>query len=192
MKVEIEIEASQMGETVVELFNSITAEEKKQIAIDIMSDFLKNPYKRGAEENREKALTDILENGTSWDKKTLSELGSRDEMLKHSLVTNKAEKMPNVKGQMIENVTDAVKKHLLEHVDIMVKSDPEVQEILKVTMEVIKKDLPKYMHDAMMAWFCSHMDMVASSASTALMQSTNAMNFASTVQQRLDQNIGGY
>ena len=94
MEIKLNIEASQMGETVVDLFNSISAKEKKTIAKQIMKSWLEEPYQIETNAHRAEALKQIMA-GSSWDIAELKNL-SEEKQLMHYKVTQKIKENPGV------------------------------------------------------------------------------------------------
>lgn len=174
MKVEVNLEGTQVAGTIDEMFKAMTPEQKGELTKSITAEFFKGlydiPAHRAAfleEKFKEKKAKDeySYRNITS-----VAELQKKEEYRFKEL--NDGYETPQVK--LIREVT----KDVIQGVKYQVTKDLETDETFKkIVVEVgahIKENMAAWVHDSMVAYFMQHMSNMSQGISQALMKSNNA------------------
>lgn len=179
MKVEMTIDASNIGETIVDMFQNLTTEQKESIALSVLEQWLKEPDEIHKTSLHRKAIEHARERN-SWSKEKPDSYFEQTGEYKDYLRKN-----PTPKEAMIRKITTEVIDYHSRKIGKMIQTDPEIQAIMQQTFETIKANFPKIVNDAMIAWFCSNMQTMADGIGQALFQSSGT---AKMVQQIIDNN----
>jgi hypothetical protein len=170
MKVELQIDGSQMGETIQQVFNNLTKEQQLELARNTMLEWLKSPidferqlYERQALEEVKKSRSGGFYNNNS-DAEIMNGYEFREKM----------RTFKSTKEKMIAEITEATIRHYKETVSELVAKDEQIQAMLAVVKEELKNAFPKMVQDAMMIWFASKMDSIA----TALIDENHSRGIA--------------
>lgn len=182
MKVELQIDAANMGETVVDMFKNLPAEKREELATKVLHDWLREPYEV------EKLTADraALEYARARNSGYHGSANKTDEDLRGGYEYREFyAKHKSSRQLMIEEITKATIEHHKKAVVEQIKADPQMNAVLTETIASIKENFPKYVHDAMIAWFASHLQSMGSGISQALMQSSAAENQVKQIAQRV-------
>jgi len=179
MKVELNIDASNIGETIIDMFTKLTEEQKETIALTVLSDWLKSPELIEKSALHREALE--YARPRRWN----AEL-SEAKLMETSEYKYYLKDKPTTKTLMIHKITSEVIKYHEKAIGDMIRSDPEMDRIMKETMVTIKENFPKIVNDAMIAWFCSNMQTMAQGVGTALHQSQSASQMVQQLTDRIN------
>jgi len=178
LKVELNIDAGNIGETVIEMFQNLTTEQKEAISLKVLQDWLAEPDTIHRQALHTLAIAHARERGY-YRSSTEQELVKSDEYVKFMRDNATA------KTRMIQEITRATIAHQKEVIERHIKTDPEMNRIMSATLETIKENFPKTVNDAMIAWFCGNMSTMANGVQQAMRQSENAMSVVELIQNRL-------
>lgn len=187
MKVELNIETSQLGDTIIDVFKNFTKKEKKEMAEKVLMKWLTEPYEIERSIKIADAIKKIKDKGDT--------IYSGGIYKKPSLLTDEqiadtnecSREMENFKSSrdiMIEEITSEAIKHYKKIIPEKIENDKQLEKVMKATTGVIKEDFPKFVHDAMIAWFAHNMSSMANGINTALQQSSNAEAMAKGIAER--------
>lgn len=186
MKVELEIPAEHLGETVVDLFKSLGDDSKKHIAEKVMAGFLEGGRFTEMELAgfRQQAIADVRRN----DNRGYGSFDPDDYYYKPKIAARIAElqvlhgasRVALAKGFAAE-----VHAHFSAEVKRLVAEDPEIQAAIKATVETVKELFPKYVHDAMLAYFSGQMGAVMQDVQTAMMAIDGSDQRLQLLEQKL-------
>jgi len=193
MKIELNIEGSQLDSEVKNLLDSLSAEQKNAMALDILTKTLNNSEsKMKTSIAKEQALTDT---NKKYNKKyrlikndiaTESDWGYVD--CDHKIYFNNKVKEYNDVGTYFK---ESILKEMLEFgvskVKNLIENSPIVNEALESAKEEIKTMLPKIVHDAMVLYFTSQITQMMNGISGALMQCGNSNAMLADIQNKLTQ-----
>lgn len=176
MKIELNIDQTNIGTTVEDIFKQLTPEQKFEIALQVTKNWLKEnehmspvTLKKLAEEKANAELP--AEGGYGW---------------KYTEALNKHAKELTARNTAVVNaVICAMTEQLKTACEVQIKQSPEMQAMLATMVEQLKLDYPKFVHDAMIVWFASHMENVSQGVTTALMQSSRAETISDAVNRRI-------
>lgn len=184
MKIEINIDAHDLDGTIVGVFNSLTEEEKKDMAKEAMKKWLDEPH-RIEEQAKYNLLLPEFKERYKNSGETIYVNGWRkvhectdDQIIKTSEFQKLVANFKSSKDEMIAAITKETIDHYRFMATEMVKTDPQLQKIMQQTLEGIKQDFPKFIHDAMLYWFTQNMQAMMNASASALAQSSQSMEIS--------------
>jgi hypothetical protein len=167
VEVKLSIESGNLGETVVDMFQKLTPETMEKVATDVLREWLREPYDVEAQLLDQQAIYEVRKNNIGYGK-LLDDKECRD----HYQFRQARANQKSTRQVMVEQITKAVIEHHKKVVTKEIQNDPQIQAVLKATLDTVRENFPKFVHDAMIAWFSSHLTQLGNGISTALMQST--------------------
>lgn len=195
MKVELNIDSTTLGPTVQDVFNQLTPEQKQQLALEVMRGFLTEPH--GAERiaYEQKLFDGWRRTGArlraQWGYANphgdIDAAAASDDTLRHTdAYVEQMKGFTSTRSVLVAEITKAAIATYRESAEALVKADPQLQAVLAQVLDEVRKDFPKYVHDAMIAWFCSNLTRMGEGIGQALMQSSQAAQLSDDVLRRLD------
>lgn len=178
MKVELNIDAGNIGETVIEMFQNLTTEQKEAISLKVLQDWLTEPDTIHRQALHTQAIAHAKER-CYYRASTEQELVKSDEYVRFMRDNATA------KTRMIQEITSATIAHQEKVIEQHIKTDPGMNRIMSATLETIKENFPKIVNDAMIAWFCGNMSAMAGGIQQAMSQSKSTANAVEQIQNRL-------
>lgn len=179
MKVELNIDASNIGETVIDLFKNLSEDQKRDITLGIIKNWFDMPYGAERELKEQQAIAE-------YRRKNPSQADAPDYRIKDNWeIKSIMGKFRGAREQFLFEANKQVVELVKAGVTERLKVDPEIQKMVDSVTEEVKKDFPKFVHDAMIAWFCGNMHAMAGGISQALMQSRDAENISKSVYERI-------
>ena len=176
MQITLNIDTTNFDGTILNLFENLTQDEKKEIARNVLQQYLSEPYdieKKLFEFNSIQNLknSDIKD----WYGKYFNEL--TDEQIKQtSEFRNRMTNFKSSREQMITTTMNAAIEHQKEQINEMIRNDKQIQTVITEIMEKIKLDFPKTVHDAMVLYMTLQLSSMAGQLGQALLQSENIEN----------------
>jgi predicted DNA-binding ArsR family transcriptional regulator len=168
MQVTLNIESGQLGDTVVDLFKSLDQNQRKEIATQILTEWIRNPDVIESKAEEEKALQYVKNKASSWDISNKS-----DEELKRLIeYRDYFRKNPSSKQQMIGQVKKEITEFYQAEVHKLVREDPTTRKMVEAVSEIVKDTMPKLVHDAMVLWTAANLDKAINATIGGLMQMT--------------------
>ena len=195
MDITLKIDSSNLGETVVDLFKNISTEKKEALATEILSNWLKEPYdierKAFEEEAKREALKKVLapSSYSDYDRKNY---GTMETIHNSEQYRSLMRGFVSTKEEMVKAITEEATKIYREKVVEYVKTDKQLQKVMDATMETVKEDFPKFVHDAMMYWFAQQMSTSMMQAGNALAQSSNTNEMVKQICEKVGLQHNGY
>ena len=184
MEVKLSIDSGNLGETVVDMFQKLTPETREKVAADVLREWLREPYEVEAHLLDQRAIDEVRKNNTGYGNKRLDDQECRD----HYRYRDIRARQKSTRQTMVEQITEAVIEHHKKVVVEEIQNDPQIQAVLKATLDTVRENFPKFVHDAMIAWFSSHLTQLGNGISTALMQSTRTEDLT----KRIAQHVGAH
>ena len=181
MKLELTIDATNIKETLGDTFKSITPEEKKKLALEVMKGWLAEPYDLERQAWVQEKLVEAR-NGRYKEEF----VGKSDaQVMDHYNVRESFKNFVSSREFMINTITSEITSHYKKEISAMIESDPKIQAMKEVTMEEIRENFPKYSHDALMYWFSQSMSSLMTNMSMGMNQSTNNQALITEIQNKL-------
>lgn len=188
MQVTLNIDANLAG-SVKEVFDALKPEDKRQLALAVMEKFMAEPHQAERQQCEVTLIAAMRERGTEvyadgfgytkctslTDDKIRSTREFRDRMTEYK----------STRDVMIAEITTLTIQTYRAEVKRLVESDPQIAAMRETVLVKIKEDFPKYVHDAMAAWFVQGLTNMQEGMMKALMQASSAENFAKEITDRL-------
>lgn len=190
MRIEINIDQTNLAGTVEEVFRSLTLEQRIKISESIMLQFLVEPHNGERAAHEASFIARLKENhddayiGHSYNRKRYCDM-TEDEVRSTSRFKDGVKDYKSTRDKMIEEITSAAIQTFRASVTEFVKSDPQLQQVMATTLEHIRENFPKYTHDAMMAWFIEGMRDMTRGMQQALTQAGTAEGMTKSLVDRL-------
>ena len=168
MQVTLNIEAGQMGDTVVDLFNNIPAEKREELALKVLEKWIEEPLSIERDAATERLIVKYR-GKTGYDGKTMTD----KEILSDYNFKNDLNKTKSSKEIMISEVSKKLSDFYEKEVKELVENSPLVNKVLEETLAKAKEDFPKLVQKAMTDWFSDHIQAIAEAASTPVRPDQN-------------------
>lgn len=186
MQVTLNIDAAQLGDTVVDLFKNIPAEKKEEIAANILQKWLEQPYeierKSYTENAKRKALEEVSASSYGYDKERY---GTLEKIEGSDAFRRLMNQFKSSRETMIEAITTEATETYRKKVTELIQTDEQMQKMFEATRDVISEDFPKFVHDAMMYWFAQNMTNVFQAVPMAMAQSRMTAESVQKIKEKL-------
>lgn len=182
MQITINLEAGQVGETLGQTLSTLTEDQKQAVALEALKNWLKDPYQTERLAYSQSVIRELREDtfhGSDLKNKT------DEEVMKHYRFNERMHKFITTKETMIRSITSEVIAYQKEQIREEIKNDPTMNQVMEATMLNIKENFGKFVHDAMIAWFCQNMHTTIQGVQTALIQTDNNTKFLDNLNTRL-------
>lgn len=185
MQVTLNIDANLAG-SVAEVFAELTPADKKQLALAVMERFISEPHKAEREAFEASVIAEARELNVEIDYRGSRAKDAAEKEIRTSrFFTERVSKFKSTRETLIEEITKAAVETYRAEVKRVVESDPQIQAVREKVIASIREDFPKYVHDAMAAWFVSGLTGMQGGMMAALMQAGNAEQFSKNIAQKL-------
>lgn len=192
MQVQVTIEPGQMGETIVEMFNSLTSEQRMVIMKDIMREWFATPVRFEQAAMYEALIREIRagkhNDAISWSDRDNVRNWTDDQIRAAYWFKTLAEKIcVNSREIMVAEAIKEAKAVFADEIKDLVKTDPDLNTAKNIVMEELKKAYPAMMHDALLVYFSSFMQQTAQNVAQNSMQTQYIGTVMQNIQQRMQQ-----
>jgi hypothetical protein len=185
MQVTLNIDANLAG-SVAEVFAELTPADKKQLALAVMEKFIAEPHKAEREAFENSLILRLQTSGVeTWVNGRYQNTKDAHEIRQSTAFKDASAKFKSTRETLIEEIIKATIETYRAEVKRVVESDPQIQAVKERVIAAIREDFPKYVHDAMAAWFVSGLTSMQSGMMAALMQAGNAEQFSKSIAQKL-------
>jgi len=161
MKVILDIDSSQLGDTVIDLFQNLTKAQKEKIAGQILKEHLKEPYQAERDAYEQETLRKYrkeMKYETSFGKR-IEEL-TDDELRDNYQFKDRMKRFVSTKEEMVRQVTQETIDFYQERVRDYIEKDSKVKETFAKILKEVEVGFPDYVRNAMSGWFASQMNKV--------------------------------
>lgn len=152
MKVEIDVDPGQVGQSLKDVLGSLTLEERRALAVKTMESWLRDPYDVERVAKERWAVDEVKA-------KYAGEYGGpKDDQAarQHYRFREMMEKWRSTKEIMVETITREIVDHYKAEVKRTVETDPKIQAMKDEIVKVMIETFPKIAHDAMTLWVASN------------------------------------
>lgn len=198
MQITLNVEGSQLDGEVKALLESLTDEQKKEMALNLLSksldqsgsELMLSTARSRVAEDYNKTIshkTDqvICRNG-KWYSAGYDGTFSRE--LDWS-TREKLDKLVDERSQVHSFFKQEVLKQMVktaeDEVHALIKTSSKINEAIENATKTIEENLPKMVHDAMLMYFCTQMETMSRSIAGAMFQSGSQQKILQEIQQRL-------
>lgn len=182
MNITIDIEANQISDSVKNILDSLTQEQKQTVAATILKEWLTTPndFERIV---KEKDTIERLKNDSYNRNK------SEDEIKRSYDFTRAMAEYKSTREIMVKEIITATIDHYKAVVTSIVASDSQIQEMKKQVIETVKNEYPKIIHDAMILSISSQLVPMISHVHNALFQSQQTCELVKKLGSQLNLNL---
>jgi hypothetical protein len=188
MKIELNIEPSQIGETVIDVFKTLTPEDKKEMAIQIMREWLKEPSLFESCNFEQQLIheyrTGIRKPNSTYDKfdeNTPESTIRNDYYFKKSVEEYKTSK---------QGLVEATKREMLvyynEEIAKELKLDVTINKIKEETYKELTANFPRIITEVLIMAFSSNLANMQHQIQDMTMKSYNVNSFIDQVRGKLN------
>lgn len=192
MKVELTIDSSNIGETLVDLFKNLPQEKKEEIASQVLEKWLTQPYDIERKAAGQKIIRELRERGDStWKDNSDEYRKKKDEEIYGSYeFSQRMRNFKSSKEEMILSITQSSIEHYKKITQEKIQNDEQLKKIMEIAFEEIKKDFPKYVHDAICSFFINNMFVIQSGMQEGLQKSNKSLEMNKAIAEHLGMNLG--
>lgn len=183
MQLTINVSEADFGHELKEIMDSLSPEEKKDIAREVLSKALNEvtDSQRTLREKEEEVFVKIRKGFyNEKDKQQPAE-----QLRTHYDYKKLMEATKSTKELALEDILKSAVATFKELSTTMVKEDEELKKIWIAATAQIKEDFPKYVHDAVVYYFASQLDSMKNGIMSASMMAQNAAMSIESIRQRL-------
>lgn len=158
MKIELNIDASNFSDSLGKVFDSLSEEDRKQIAKEVLTKFLTEDYEAERKARSQEIIRQLREKGDStWQNNSDKYKNMSDkEIMDCYEFKQRTNNLVTSREQMIKSITETAMGHYKELVASLVKEDEQMKNVYEKVRETIEKSFPAYVHDAMVRAFTDH------------------------------------
>jgi len=160
MDVTLKIEAHQLGDTIVDMFKSLSAKQKKSLAVEVMRKWLEEPYAEERRAYEESVLTDMRARDaslSSWGSDKRASKATDDEIRASSTYQGRMREYRSSREQMVSMIVEESVRTFKESVTQMVNEDEQLKESYERVRRLIEGKFPAMVQSAMTRWMCDTM-----------------------------------
>lgn len=186
MKIEIEIGEGNVGQSVQEILDTLGPEERKAMAKEVMVKWLADTLHLNEREIKERDVVARIQ------KENQASSYSRDEtpgsIRSGYKFKDAMSGWKSSRDVLVDQVGAEITRYYQDQVKAIVEGDPTLQGMREKIGQLVLEQFPKMVHDALIAWFTSHMQTVLEGAARASLQIPEIQKF----QQDLIQKLGSH
>lgn len=176
MKIELDVNPGDLAKTVTEILNTLTPEQKTDIAKQTMEKWLREPYDIERQAKEREVINHIQANMPSYrEKETEPQIRNGYDF------QQKMRDFRSTKETMIKAITDEIASAYKAEVKKTVENDPKIQAMKEEVTKIIRETFPKAAHEAMVTWMASSMQ--------AVFETTMGIRQSYESEQKLQQDI---
>ena len=159
MQITMNIEAGQIGDTVIELFRNLSQDKKEELALQILREWLKAP-EFFETPNYEQLVIDEFRSGkrgngaydAKYNKDTPEEMIRSDYKFRDAVKGYK-----NSKQVMVEEIKNSIIAYYKQELSKEIATSETIEKIKKETFEIIAKDFPQLIYQTMLSVFVGNL-----------------------------------
>lgn len=182
MEVTINLDATQLGDKIEKIFDSLTPDQTEKIAVQVLTKFLEEPTYAERKIFSDKLVTNIR-NTESYHKHH-----NDDEIRNSYKHTEGMKAFKSTKEKMVEKITNTAMTHFVKKVDELVEADVELKQIFEANKAEIKESFPQFIQAAMTTWFVKGMSEMQTMMHAAYSQSSYAKDATDRIVKYLENN----
>ena len=182
MEVSLKIESAQLGETVVDLFKNLDSEQRRSIAVEILTKWLIEPYEIEREAFAESVLREFREKNIdlyiSYNRKKCLDCTDK-EIKESSEYRQRINTFRSSREIMIKEITSEVITYFKASIPEQIKTDPKFEILRNIFYQFIVDNFPSMIKESFANYFTSQLNMIAINSSSGL---NDRMWFESSLQ----------
>ena len=188
MEVKINIEASQIGSTVIALFKNLSNEKKEELALSVMKEWLQSP-EFFETKNKEQLLVEEFRNGirqpfwssNKYNEETSEHIIKSDENYKRALKSYKTSKQI-----LVEDIKNEIVSYYKKYITEQIADHELINKIKEETYKEIASMFPAIITEVMISVFSNNLANLQYQIQDASMKSNVAENMAKNILSKLN------
>jgi len=147
MNVNLQIEAGQLGETVIDLFRNLSVEKKEEVALTILREWFREPVQLETAGYEETLLAAFKADESRMRKVSYSNYSVVDDATIKASYAYREElaKYKNTKQYMVEDLRKELLAFFKKGIEDEMKADTKLDEIKKIVYDEITNRIPEIM-----------------------------------------------
>lgn len=154
MEVKINIEAGQIGDTVIDLFKNLKEEDKRSLALEVLKEWLISPEFLEVENKKQILISEFREGKRNlyYSSQKVSDL-SDEQLIRDSSFQKALLEYKNSKQIMVEEIKTEVINYYKEFIKNELQTNEKVEKIKNDTFDEVKTLFPKIIYDVLVQNF---------------------------------------
>jgi len=183
MKIEIEIGEGNVGKSVEDILATLGPEERKAMAKEVMVKWLADTLHLNEREIKEREVVARLQAENQSSSYIREE--TPGQIRSGYKFQDAMRGWKSSRDVLVDKVGAEITRYYQEQVKALVEGDPTLQGMREKIGQIVVEQFPKMVHDALIAWFTSHMQTVLEGAVKASLQIPDIQKFQQDLVQRL-------
>lgn len=151
MKIELEIPADLMNVTIIDVFKSLTYEDKKALAEKVLLSWMTEPMNT-EHKLKEQQVIEYLRANEHYNFEDKS-----DNDIKHNYRFKQCmEKFKCTRDLMLIELCRESVSFIQKSLETLLKEDTEYKNMLEAQLKEVKDNFPKFVQEAVVTWFCQN------------------------------------
>lgn len=189
MQITLNIDASNFGDTIAEVFQHLTVEQKQELAKQALTKWLEEPYTVEYSVKKEEIFNQLRLKETVRDINSWTDIKTKDATdLQLERSREFKELIANWKSSkqiMVEETTKIIVDYYKNYAKEFIEKDEQTQKVLQEAIAKVTEQYPATIHDAIMFWFAGYMNTIQSSVAMALHKSENSESISKQLAQQI-------
>jgi hypothetical protein len=152
INITLQIDPSQLGETVLDVFNNLSTEKREEIAYGVLDGWMKDPATVEYSNYREQLIHEYR-TGKRKPYWSFGNTSSIEDIIKDDNFIKDLSEFKDTKQGMIEEIRLQMKQYFQKEISKKLESDPMITEIINATYVEIQKRLPELIMKTLMLSF---------------------------------------
>lgn len=179
VQVTLNIDASQFSDAGPSILGSLSEEDKKQIAKEVVLGILRETNPAERKQAEEEALASVRRSGSYYANRPDNEIKQCSDYMQ---IMNK---FSSTRQQFLIAVSETTMKYMKEQVDEIIKTDPEIQKMVVSITEEIRKAFPAVVQNAMTLVLAKQLEGLSQQIQSSLWNSSAIANSVKNLEQHL-------
>lgn len=189
MQITLNIDASNFGDTIAEVFQHLTDEQKQELAKQALIKWLEEPYTVEYSAKKEGIFNQLRLRSTVRDENSWKDIPAKEatdvELERSREFKEMIKDWKSSKQIMVEETTKTIVDYYKNYTKSFIETDEQTQTVLKEAIAKVTEQYPATIHDAIMFWFSGYMHTIQNSVAMALHQSQNSEAISKQLAQQI-------
>lgn len=193
MKVELNIDASNFGDTIGKIFETLSEEDKKELAKDVMQKYLLEDYRAERLACSQEIIRNLRDRGDSSYSNNAEKYQKMtdEEVMETYEFKNRSRSIVTSKETMIKEISAEAIRHYRSTVAEMVKNDQQFTDIYEKVKETISENYADYVKESMIVFVTSMFKNNFETMMNGVYKQNNLEMCMKNVHDRLNLNYNG-
>jgi len=180
MKIELEIPEGDVGKSVQEILKNLTWDQKKELSRQVMLEWLSSGIHVNERALKEREFIEEIRKTSDYHH------NKSDSDIRDSWQFKEGMKAWRSSHEtFVKQVSEETARFYKEQVREVIERDPAILAVRHEVAQIVKENLPKMIHDALMEWFGANIGAIIQGATVGLRQIPDQQGFINDVASRL-------